>query len=398
MAAPKDEKIQIEVFLENLQDIETVREALENLNIKKNDIIRGGIKEAIEFVSKKKSPPYLIIDVSKSDMPVSDLNKLADLCGPGVNVVAVGTRNDVALYRDLMKLGIFDYLVSPLFADIVGRSLKSFLFGEEDDKKSGTKFGKIIAFVGARGGAGTSFLATNFAALVSKEKSRRILLLDLDLHFGTDSLYFDLKQNSGLREALEDPDHMDSLFIERLLVPVNDRLSLLSSEENLDETLSYKVEGIEFLLKQLSEQSHYVAIDVPHCFNNITQTVISQAHIMVLVTDPSLAGLRDTGRLIQLFGPEEGGRKVMVVINKSGLYNKGEVTASDFETTLSHKISHVLPFDKNSAMDLVNRGKILVEEQSDLASSIRALVNDIIGSKDSEEPTTSWFSGLFKRN
>jgi len=397
MAVSKTDQFQVGVFLEDPQDIEVVREALKSLDIKKSDIVKGGVKEAIEFVSDRKSPQYLIIDVSKSDMPVSDLNQLAELCDPGVNVIAVGVRNDVGLYRDLMKLGISDYLVSPLFSDILGHSLKTFFFGEENNKKTHSKFGKIIAFVGARGGVGTTFLATNFVTLVSKEKSRRVVLLDLDLHFGTDSLYFDLKSGSGLRDALENPDRIDPLFIERLLVPVDDRLSIVSSEEDLEEQISYKTEGVEALVKTLSEKFHYVVIDVPHYSNNITQTVISHAHIMVLVTDASLASLRDAGRLIRLFGAEEGGRKVVVVINKSGLYDKGEVALDDFENTLAHKISHVLPFDKSSPMDFINRGKILVEEKSVLASSIRELTNDIIGAKKPEEQI-SWLSSFFKKN
>lgn len=397
MPTSKVEQIQVGVFLEDSQDIEMVREALKSLNIKKSDIIKGGVKEAIELVSNKKSPPYLIIDVSKSELPVSDLNRLADLCDPTVNLIAVGLRNDVGLYRDLMRLGISDYLVKPLFSDILNHSLKTFFLGEENSKKTLSKTGKIIVFVGARGGAGTTFLATNFAALVSSEKSRRVALLDLDLHFGTDSLYFDLKSNAGLREVLENPDRIDPLFIERLLIPVNDRLSIVSSEENLDEEIAYKTQGINTLLQILAEQFHYVTIDVPHYSNTTTQSVISQAHIMVLITDASLAGLRDAGRLLRLFGPEEGGRKVVVVINKSGLYSKGEVKVADFENTLSHKISHVLPFDKNTPMDFVNNGKILVEEKSALANSIRELVDDIIGPKTSDTPT-SWLSSFFKKN
>ncbi|MBI2707720.1 MAG: fimbrial protein, partial [Proteobacteria bacterium] len=125
MPTSKVEQIQVGVFLEDSQDIEMVREALKSLNIKKSDIIKGGVKEAIELVSNKKSPPYLIIDVSKSELPVSDLNRLADLCDPTVNLIAVGLRNDVGLYRDLMRLGISDYLVKPLFSDILNHSLKT---------------------------------------------------------------------------------------------------------------------------------------------------------------------------------------------------------------------------------------------------------------------------------
>ncbi len=397
MPPSRTKEFQIAVFLENPQDIETIQQALNALNIKNSDVHKGGVKEAISLFLHQKSPKYLIIDISKSDMPVSDLSQLGDLCDPEVSVIAVGAKNDVGLYRDLMKLGIFDYLVSPLFSDILARSLKLFLFGEEDSKKSHAKFGKIVVFVGARGGVGTTLLATNFSTLVSTEKARRVILLDLDFHLGTASLYLDLKPNNGLRDILENPDRIDPLFIERLLIPVNDRLSIVSSEEDLKEKILLKNESIEIFLESLSKHSHYVVVDTPHYSNGITEKTIAHAHIMVLVTDPSLASLRDAGRFLRLFGAEEGGRKVVIVMNKLGLYDKGEVKVADFEQTLAHKVNHVLLFDKSNPLDFINRGKMLVEEKSALSSSIKNLVDDVIGSVASEVKT-NWFLDFFKRN
>jgi len=396
MATSKASRPQVAVFLENPKDVEIVREALKALQIKNSIFTKGGIKEAFEVFSKKKSPPYLIIDVSKSEMPVSDLNHLFDLCEPGIKVLAIGTKNEVGLYRDLIKLGVFDYLVSPLLSDILGRSLKDFILGGQTFKKSEAKSGKIIAFVGARGGVGSTLIATNFAAYLSKEKARHTVLIDLDLHFGTVPLYFDLKSNQGLRDALETPSRMDSLFIDRLLTPVNDRLSIISSDEALDEPIKYETNSIDTLVQDLSKHHHYVIIDIPHCANDICLAVISMAHIMVLVADASLAALRDSRRLMRLFGAEEGGRKIALVLNKVGAYEKGEINVSDFEETLNHKINHVFSFDRRNPMESINQGKLLIEEESPLGNSIKELANEIIGEikpKDKE----SWFSTLFKK-
>ena len=229
MVVAKTEPNQFITFLENSQDLEVAREAFKSINLKNVEIIQGGIKEAIALFSKRTSPRYLIVDVSKSDLPVSDLSRLSEVCEPGVIVLAVGERNDVGLYRDLMRLGIFEYVVSPLFPEILTRSIKSMVFGEEKGKSGQSKTGKIISFVGSRGGVGTTFLATNFSAILSKEKARRSVVLDLDLQFGTVPLYFDLKPSYGLRDVLENPDRIDNVFIERLLTPVSDRLFIIGS-------------------------------------------------------------------------------------------------------------------------------------------------------------------------
>ena len=111
------------------------------------------------------------------------------------------------------------------------------IFGEEKGKETQSRSGKIIAVAGSRGGVGSTFIATNLAAILATEKFRRVVIVDLDLHFGTVSLYLDLKPNYGLRNALEDPERVDQVFLERLLIPVNEHLYALSSEEPLDRAL-----------------------------------------------------------------------------------------------------------------------------------------------------------------
>src|SRR5438552_17464228 len=109
MPVSKTDQAQIIAFLEDQQDIDIVREIFKYLDIKNSEIIKGGVKEAIETFLHKRSPQNLLIDISKSDLAVSDLTQLSETCEPGVNVIAIGVKNDVALYRDLMKLGIIEY-------------------------------------------------------------------------------------------------------------------------------------------------------------------------------------------------------------------------------------------------------------------------------------------------
>ncbi len=390
MAVSSTDTSQLIAFLENEKDIEVVRDTFKETYIQNGEVFKGGVKEAIEVFSEGRSPQYLIIDISKSDLPVSELSKLSDLCDPGVNVIAVGKKNDVGLYRDLMKLGIFEYLVSPLFPEIVGRALKNMILGEEKGKGPQSRLGKIIAVAGSRGGVGSTFITTNLAAILSDEKFRRVVIVDLNLHFGTVALYFDLKPNLGLRNALEDPDRIDQVFLERILTPVNERLYILSSEEPLDEQINYKVDGIENLLKYLSKLFHYVIVDVPHYSNDVTQVVLESAQIMLLVTDPSLAGLRDSGRLLRLYGVERVDHRVIFVMNKWGASTKSEVKLPDFEEALKHKVDHLISYDPVLPMECVNRGKTLVGEENSLADSLRKIANNVQGVQEQEKSQSGW--------
>lgn len=378
MVNSKTQKTQLIAFLESDSDRKLLDKLLKEQGLKTYQIIPGGLKEAIEYFSKNRSSKYLIIDISKSELPVSDLNKLADVCEPDISVIAVGKRNDVGLYRDLMKLGILEYVVKPLLPDIVGRALRSML-GEEDDRKEKPKQGKIIAVSGARGGLGSTLLSVNLASILSTERARRVVVVDMDFQFGTVSLYTNVKTNFGLRSALEDPGRLDSVFLDRLLVPVNERYSILCTEEPLDEVPDFKIECIDQLLDYLSKIFHYVIVDLPHSTNEFKRIVFNRAQLMLLLTDLSLAGLRDTGRLIRLFGKQGVDRRLFVIMNKFIKGDKDALSIEDFENSLKHKVNHIIAYDPILPKKLSDEGHMILNTQGTFADSLRAIVDDIQG-------------------
>ena len=153
--------------------------------------------------------------------------------------------------------------------------------------------------------------------------------------------------------------------------------------------------GVENLLKYLSKIFHYVIVDVPHLSDDSTLVVLENAKIMVLVTDPSLAGLRDSGRLMRLFGAEGVDHRIILVMNKTGAFRKGEVSIAEYEEAMNRKITHSIPFDSVTPIECANRGKTLVEVDSPLANSIRKIADEVQGVKEIAK-TQSAFERFFQ--
>jgi pilus assembly protein CpaE len=392
----KEKPKRLIAFLEDQKTTDAIKEGLRETSIENSEVFQGGVKEAIEFFSHNRSPQYLIIDISKSDLPISDLSKLSEVCEPGVSVLAIGVRNDVGLYRDLMKLGIMEYLVKPLFAEIISRALKSMIFGDEGDKTSKTKLGKIITVQGARGGVGTSFLTTNLAAILANERFRRVIVVDMDIHFGTVTLYFNLKSNDGLNAALEDPERVDQLFLERLFIAVNERLNVLSSEVPINEIKNYSQNSIEQLLSYLSKLFHYVIVDIPHNFDEAAGFILQRSNVRILITEASLAGLRDSGRIIRYFGEDQLNHRLILVLNKFVKEGKGKLFPEDFENTLKRKVDHLIPYEVSINNELIDAGKTILEVDTPLTRPIQELANNIQGIKNEEKVINSIWN-LFKR-
>src|ERR1700730_8568460 len=139
--------------------------------------MRGGIGKAIEYLGQHRSPHILIVDVSGIDLPVSRLNELAEVCEPGVAVVAIGNRNEIGLYRDLLHAGVADYVVKPLNTQLLAKALASGGAHTGEASPIHKKLGTMVAFVGTRGGVGATTLAVNIAWYLAHQRSRRVALV-----------------------------------------------------------------------------------------------------------------------------------------------------------------------------------------------------------------------------
>src|SRR6516165_2122237 len=197
----------------------------------RNQIIRGGIAKAIEYLSEQRSPNLLLVDISGVELPLSKIQELADVCEPGTNVIAIGDRNDVALFRDLQDSGVSNYLVKPVTRDLLARAVAPKVNGSGDMGRAPLKLGKMVSFIGARGGVGTTTIAANFAWHLANRQSRRVALVDLDIQHGDCNLLFNIDTTPGLRDALANPLRVDPLLLERIMTQHGERLFVLGGEE-----------------------------------------------------------------------------------------------------------------------------------------------------------------------
>ena len=100
------------VLRERLESGQPTQDVLERIDQEILSITR--LPYAIQFLAAERSPETLIVDISGVEMPAARMQELAEVCEPGVTVIAIGDHNDVAVYRDLVHAGVHDYLVKPI--------------------------------------------------------------------------------------------------------------------------------------------------------------------------------------------------------------------------------------------------------------------------------------------
>src|SRR5207237_5255204 len=130
--------------------------------------------------------------------------------------------------------GVSNYIVKPLTRELLTKALAPKpSSGEMGTRAAALKLGKMVSFIGARGGVGTTTLATNLAWHLANRQSRRVALVDLDLQHGDCSLLLNIENTPGFREALANPLRLDNLLLDRIMTQVGERLYVLGSHERL---------------------------------------------------------------------------------------------------------------------------------------------------------------------
>lgn len=346
----------------------------------RNEVLRGGIAKAIEYLSEQRSPHLLIVDISGVELPLSEIQMLADVCEPGTKVIAIGDHNDVALYRDLQTVGITDYLVKPLTRELITKALAPKANGSGEMARGPTtlKLGKMVAIIGARGGVGTTTLAANLAWYLANRQSRRVALVDLDLQHGDCSLLFNVETTPGLRDALANPLRLDPLLLERIMTQHGERLFVLGGEEPLQEHVQFAPAAVDTLFSVLRSQFHYVIVDVPRIPIPAYRRAFENADRRVIVVDQTMRSMRDAVRLKKAFGDTPGSEQPIFVLNREDEAGSHGLSHKEIIAVLQAMPTATIPFLPKLVTPAAHHATVAARQRK-FGNAIAALALEISG-------------------
>jgi pilus assembly protein CpaE len=319
----------------------------------------GGSASAAYEIDRKRPPQLMLVDLTDATDPAAAVAELIEVCGPQTRILAIGAVNDVGLFRTLMSLGVADYLVKPVSSELLSEAFSRAMRTETDRPDEGPHSKQVNVFIGARGGVGTTTLAAATAWLMRNDYRRRVTLVDLDLHFGNLALSLDLEPGRGLREALEHPERTDNLLLASAMVKESENLSILAAEEPLEDQLQFSRDAARTLVDVLNQDYDCLIFDVPRSLDPMSRGIIGLADNVIIVTDLSLAALRDTLRLVDLAKSLCSGGNRLLVANHVGAAHRGEIGRSEFERGIGGQLDMAIPFDAKAAVATARGGRAL---------------------------------------
>lgn len=366
-----------------------IRQCFNDVGVANGMIMSGDVHAAIEELAHSTSPRLLIVDISGTTDPIDALKHLADVCDPNTGVLVIGDRNDISLYRQLKDTGVVEYFFKPLVAQLVMRACNGVLTGNQETKGAST--GRLTCVLGVRGGVGATTIAVHASWNLAEGRRRRTMLLDLDLLGGDAALLLDNAPTHALREALEHPERVDEVYLDRAVARVSDRLMLLASLEPLTEPVAPDEASVLSLIEKLQRRYRYVFVDLPGASAPWLTRVLALPSTIILVSDGTLSSARDLNRWRDKLGPNGPDRTTLHVLNRSGA--DGSLPQAEFVRAVGQPPDIVVPFDRDVARS-AHLGAKALEKSSTVRNALAPLFQHLVG--DAVVERKSLLSRLFK--
>ena len=333
-----------------------------------------------------KVPDALVLDLrNESTFPpvVASLKRQH----PSVGMVIVAARHEPGLMIEAMRAGVSEWVVEP----VTGPELKSAVDRVVDHGLASKPVGKIFAFLGAKGGVGTTTIAVNIATALTRLASARTLVMDLHLAYGDAALFLGAEPRFSIVDAIENRHRLDEAFFRGLLTKTKAGPDLLASSDR-PMVGAVDARGIGAVIEFAARLYPYVVLDVPRSDSTILDALEIASNLTV-VANQELATLRSASRLASALRQRYGRNRVSVVVSR---YDKlAAIGKDDVARVVGGAIGHLFPSDYRLAVEALNVGRPLVmENHSRLSASYVGFARSLAEfTEDSERPTRP--RGLF---
>ena len=226
------------------------------------------------------------------------------------------------------------------------------------------------------------------------------MIVDFDLPFGTAGLDFNQDPLQGVADALSQPDRLDPVLLERMMVRCSERLSLFAAPANLEDDYDISADAFEEVANKIKSTAPFVIMDMPHIWSGWMRRVLLGADEVVIVATPDLASLRNAKNIIDLVrGERPNDQPPRLVLNMVGVQGRPEIPSKDFGEAVGSPPSLILPFDPKLFGAAANNGQMIheVNAKSKTVESLSQFVQLITRREAPQAAKRSLLGSILKR-
>jgi pilus assembly protein CpaE len=349
--------------------------------------VPGSELQALAHPSAKQ-PDVVVIDIrDQSHLPAA--LPLLKRHHPATGVVIVASRLDPNLLLEAMRSGVNEFVSEPVSPADVDAAIARVISQRPAPQAAS---GEAFAFIGAKGGVGTTTVAVNVATALAQLKRDSTLFVDLHVANGDAAVFLGAEPRFSIIDALENTHRLDEAFLRGLVVKTKPGVDLLASSDRVT-SAPIDVRRVGTLIEFAARYYRYVVLDVPRTDSAILDA-LELANRVVVVTNQELATVRSASRMASALRQRYGKDKLTIVMSRSD--HLAEIGHEDVERAVGAKVRHSFPSDYRRALQALNKGRpITLENHNELSSSFLAFARTLANIEKPVQTKSTTRFGLF---
>ncbi len=313
-------------------------------------------------------------------------------------IVLISEEDSRAVMQQALDTGVHGFLHKPLQSDEVMRTLERVVrsAGRQGTGPLEPGGGKrahaqqVIAVCGAKGGVGTSIIATNLAVALAGMPSD-VMLMDARLRSGDDHILLHMENTPTSLDIIGDPQDLDADLLQRAAPAHASKLHLFRAPDSAETVHDLRRETFRAIAREAREQFDIVVADTDNDFSDAAETILEMASRILIVTTPELTAinrLKAFTESLRLRGIESD-RCWLIGNRMDGGFH---LSANLVEQSLSRRFAAQIPDDVRAVDTSVSRGEpfVLWQRRSGVARAVSQLAarlyHDLLGSAGSARP------------
>ena len=322
---------------------------------------------------------FMILLIDLAPDPVARLAVVREQAErqPGVPIVAVGPALSMEMLIEAMRAGITEYVPQPMAPEDLGAALlrvgRRFGVGG-----GGKRMGQIFAFLPAKGGAGATSAAVNFAVELRRVSGEDTLLVDLDLELGGVALWLSVRPRFSFFDLVRNYHRLDTGLLNSYVEQHGSGVRVLPAPRVPERSDAISAEEASRVFAFLKSSYRYVVLDLSRSLTPLTLTALQDADVCVTVTTPDLPSLGSLKRLLPILARlgERSADRLWVVLNRHAAGDA--VSLDDVRTVLEMDVRWTLSNDYETVSRAINEGKpAVLDRRSAYARDMAKIVAQV---------------------
>lgn len=314
-------------------------------------LVEGG-KSKMREVVEADQPDILLVEGMCCDPVELGPVEYVTTHHPEVAVVLLCPSTTPEFLLNSMRAGVREVLTAPITPALLQAAIER--IANRLRVSRGSTHGRVLAFIGTKGGTGSTFLASNLGAQLANQHS--VLLIDLNLQFG-DALSFvhDGLPVTTLADMAHEIERLDATFLTSCAVKVAPNFSVLAAPDDPAQAMEVKPEHVDAIIALASSRYDFVLLDLGRAIDSVSVKALDRANTIFAVMQPSVPGVRNAQKLLAVFRSlGYGGDRIEVIVNR--FERGGEIGVAEIERALGKLAIHTVPNSYKQVSAAINHG------------------------------------------